>query len=994
MKKSFALTVKLFLILVLIEGAFLILPQTAKAEVPLTDEYVFQKHLKEAEDIYQAVINYYNQGKFQSALTKFKELEEKYPGYKNCAELSQKVLKAVREQGPVRKESAAVSSDMNVLPQELTDRDREIVQKALDSRRNAMESLAEQAYGEAQELYRSGDLVQAQLKFIEVESIWPNFKDTGDVLADLDNEIQEQQPVSKKKNIISDESPRVIEKVVERVVYVDKNSSRKTFQDTKQIMHVCEDASASYQQAIRYYKGKDYKLAKDKFLEVNNLAPCYKESVDYLNKIDEKIALQEQKAAKKLRQEERKRLGTQIKQQPAAATGEVASKKEQAEASLYYDQAMFDYKKKDFESAKDLFIKADAIMPGYKLTKKYMVRIDEDIALQKIKDAKLQEKAEKQSAKNAAENKEKREAFIRQGQELEKKEKLSAEEIQDKIINADVGENAKQIQDKAERMYQDALTDYDAGRLKEARKKFADLNSYLPGYRSAAWYIDLIDLKLAKMDQKPDNRLIEAEKESGSEFLKAQESYKIPDEKPVQADWERQADERVALLKAKEENLEYLKGERYKEFKKDIQLEKEALAKVEKERKRQDRFRYVATKKRLEDEEKARVRAKKAAQEEAKQKEKELKLRVQTEELAARKKAIEKARQEKEKALQDQLIQKQIEHEVRRAEEQKKRELEAQLWQLSKNKVIALRRQRLATAEYIKMLTQEIAAEEIRVAEQEESAKKKEEEDRLRRAKEEKNLEAEKSNIKEQLKQVELEHHQKMTDVEKEQKQQLKEKDIREVESKNGIVAPDENVLKSADYDSAKQEQDGQKAAKEMAQVRRDQNRLKAQQERAFARARKDIYRELNLNKKGSKHALARQIDPMYKEAVQLLKEKDYVKAKAKFASIDGLYPGYKDARAQVNRIKKILSQNDENNKRSLDKAKKIQEKKAQREERLKKKAEEKSIKEEPKEEAAPAEPKKEEVVAPAELKKEEVIAPAEPKKKRQLKQSRKKKKL
>lgn len=274
-----------------------------------------------------------------------------------------------------------------------------------------------------------------------------------------------------------------------------------------------EQARLVYKEAVGHYRAKQFQQAKENFLEVQKLLPDYKSTKKYLAQIDtdiqeeEKRYLAEQQKMFQKRMHEKKIADIEEKkkeekllalkeerrikefQQKALARqkqreewerviqeNELRRKQKlEEEAEFIYKEALRSYKDRRWESARSDLLVVQEILPGYKLTEKYLLRIDEDI-------------------KNDAQ--ERKEAEYREIQRQRQREVLVHKREEERQIKKREAEHQKQIKDQerqAAAVYKFATSLYKRREYEEAREKFVEVNGILPDYKLTAKYLAHID---------------------------------------------------------------------------------------------------------------------------------------------------------------------------------------------------------------------------------------------------------------------------------------------------------------------------------------------------------------------------------------------------------------------------------------------------------------------------------------------------------------------
>ena len=245
--------------------------------------------------------------------------------------------------------------------------------------------------------------------------------------------------------------------------------------EQKLLEQIAERVEPIYQRALQQYKTKEYVEARRSFEEVQVLSPDYKLTAKYLDGIDDDIlyAQQQQEEAQRLAEERARRQDEQEFRKTIAAKEETYRKELAGKAEETYQQAIADFKNRKFEEAEDNFRKMDVTASGYKLTGKYLERI------QQLRDDEARLQAEEESRRQAL---------------MEHK----AEEDMNRTIEESERLRQQELRERLEVVYQGARTYYGQGELEKARAGFSEVERISPDYRSARKYLALIEKDMAR----------------------------------------------------------------------------------------------------------------------------------------------------------------------------------------------------------------------------------------------------------------------------------------------------------------------------------------------------------------------------------------------------------------------------------------------------------------------------------------------------------------
>jgi len=396
---------------------------------------------KQAEAIYKYARSLYKQGKYVQAKEKFLETAKILPGYKASDKYLRRIDKDIIEDEKQRQK-----------------------EQQLAFKRRAKEHRLEQKR-EEERLDR--------LRRIEEEQRLQNLREEA---------------------LLRQKERKEWEKTVTQI---EAEYQKRLRQQTESI----------YQEALRYYNAGWFEQAEATFEEVDVMQPDYKSTAKYLAKIDTQIRksdqlrqeseeeiwrrqLREEKLAKQreeIRQrqirkkEERKRL-KRLKEEALVRRKEKERLKESFEqiqkkyqnrlrqqADAIYRTALDHYKAGAFEKARETFVDVESVMPGYKATRKYLARLDDDIKKKK----------------------ERRINFD-----------SSVSDTEDMIIQKTAEDRRKALLNETKKKYREARGLYKAKEFVRAKLLFIEVESLWPGYKSTPSYLKKIDKKIALQQER------------------------------------------------------------------------------------------------------------------------------------------------------------------------------------------------------------------------------------------------------------------------------------------------------------------------------------------------------------------------------------------------------------------------------------------------------------------------------------------------------------
>ena len=365
---------------------------------------------KEADILYKSALTLCKKKLYSECRKKFLEVEDIYPDYKSTAKYLARLrwldkggsdsLEIVKEDIVEEKQVAEVED----IPEETEERyieerieekenlakvdeyseiknltaEEDYIRREEEKRNSRFLLEAEAKYKEAMKLYRSDHYIDAKIKFIQVEAIVPGYKDTMDYLYNIDADIERNQEKLRSKELPNKVKPLAVSKESnEPAVKINEDEPASELIFNK-------EAEELYQRAIKLYKDKQYELARVKFMEVGLLNPGYKKNKIYIDKIQsiiEKQNIQEEKErqAKNVRESIKQKEDEEIEVKQDEEDPRISVEKE---ANEIYRRAVKQYKEKQYELARVQFITVGKLIPGYKNTDNYILKIDKIIKKQ------------------------------------------------------------------------------------------------------------------------------------------------------------------------------------------------------------------------------------------------------------------------------------------------------------------------------------------------------------------------------------------------------------------------------------------------------------------------------------------------------------------------------------------------------------------------------------------------------------------------------------
>lgn len=247
----------------------------------------------EAADMYKEAVHFYKKDEYNKARANFVQVNEFFPGYKQTEKYLKRIDKKLSRENTMK--------DGDKQRQEIYQRlekDDLVVQEAVDKRQQKFVAEAESKYEEALRFYKQKNYVEAKIKFIQVEAIYPNYKETISYLASIDEDIEKQKTVWRSdeikgakdiRKVLGTPKEMSVKPVKEMSLEKDEQIKRKDYN---------EEADDIYRQAVTFYQTEQYGKAHSLFLDVEKLAPGYKKTKRYLKKLSRIIKKKDKATAR------------------------------------------------------------------------------------------------------------------------------------------------------------------------------------------------------------------------------------------------------------------------------------------------------------------------------------------------------------------------------------------------------------------------------------------------------------------------------------------------------------------------------------------------------------------------------------------------------------------------------------------------------------------------------------------------------------------------
>ena len=577
-------------------------------------------------------------------------------------------------------------------------------------------------------------------------------------------------------------------------------------------------------------------------------------------------------------------------------------KQNQQEIENVYQQAVFLYRNKEYDQAKDAFTNVDQLSAGYKATRSYLNRIDQDALEQFKQDQKASKTVDyrqlRQSAQDRAleqqriqEEQEKAQAQEIQKQELEQKRDLEhqyKQEIQEKRdqeerLLKEQTQQRKRNELELENVYQQALTLYSQRNYAEAKDVFNNIDKLSPGYKSTNSYLlslqEFLD-KQAQLKAQHEQKLAEVaqvreEEERRQEFLRKQQEAREKFIKQTDNDYRdaldlyknnqtQEAKEKFVVVGKKipgyKETDYYLwRIDRYLANQQRLQEQQEAVEqrRIKEQKEKQEREEIQKQREKLEQDKELERQQAREQEEQQRQREKDLEEEYRKEQAAKQAREQEQRLQEQEKALEQQRS------ELQEARQEKQRLQEKE--QLLEQQSLKEQERKLLQPE------QEKSIEQPSEPEEESPAKLTEREKWIESEKDEQ--------VNAVIHSVENRPKKELSKAEQVQEAKL----VTDLAQKSSRLY---NEMAGLDDDN-----NTNVAKKKLAKIDKVFNNLKEEKERTLTQMREEELPPMQ------------QAQENYDQALSLLKSKDFQGAKEKLLKVENIQPDFKSSRTYLSYI-------------------------------------------------------------------------------------------
>lgn len=315
------------------------------------------------ENIYQLAAMYYQHGELKQAQQKFEEVQLVSPGYKSTKKYLARIEADIKKEKQRHWETRKRELENRLQQKRLAktnmksqkERSRWIDEK---QRMQKIKKEIGPIYQSAVSLYKQKKYHEAKNRFQAINRLLPHYKSSVQYLAQIDEDIERE----KERRFEEQQRAFAAQMRKEKLAQRKRSAERQPMsQDRGHLIvqkaveerrkKISQEAEEKYQEALAFYRAKNFIEAKRKFTQVEAIAPGYQSTREYLSRIDEDIEKQSYD-------------GT-------PPTLEAAQE--------IYQQALALHKAGKLVEAREKFFELDRLVPGYKTTKGYLSRLDREI---------------------------------------------------------------------------------------------------------------------------------------------------------------------------------------------------------------------------------------------------------------------------------------------------------------------------------------------------------------------------------------------------------------------------------------------------------------------------------------------------------------------------------------------------------------------------------------------------------------------------------------
>jgi TolA-binding protein len=437
------------------------------------------------ESMYQGAVSLYKQQRYADARREFQTVEDVFPDYKAVRSYLQIIEQDIAQAGRQslvnqKKEIESQQKEAEIARIREKELWRKEIDRKEDERRKQLDVQAQTVYDEAVRLYQDRKYSAARDKFQEVELVLPDFKSTHAYMQRIGRDIESD------KTRVMEERQKTIEKQRWDEVLAEKKQEeerRKALElrEREKVEQKKDQAEFVYQSAIAIFDKGALPQARDKFSEVEAIYPDYKSTRDYLKRLGVVIQENKDSGAKTVKSDAELQAASEMKVRQDQEKEKLRQRV--LEAEKIWADGLELYKKGQLIEAKSKFLAVDQKIPDYKSVRTYLKSIDQDLS------------------------------DLASGTD-----KLQSIDVQEKDIK-----RLKDLRDKAEIPYNQAIVAYNNKDFGTAKLKFQEVEGVFPNYKKTISFLTRIDDDIRRQAELPARQ--ELEKKTEAFYAQALSQY-------------------------------------------------------------------------------------------------------------------------------------------------------------------------------------------------------------------------------------------------------------------------------------------------------------------------------------------------------------------------------------------------------------------------------------------------------------------------------------
>ena len=349
---------------------------------------------------YDAGVLLFKQRQYARAREKFEYVIQADPGHKPASKYLSRINSLVREE-----------------QQQQFEKEQRALARAMRSEKMAQKKLPVAVIPPPSNEVKNPEPTEAAAAPVEATASEVLDKELSSKAQELSSHVEQKRVLREKKQQEREAVHRAATEKAAQILAQKKQSKIKR-EEEKKHQQLLAQAGRTYAQALAAYGKKDLVGAKQKFIEVEKLSANFKETAQYLIRIDADVAAQAQKPVEMV--------AAPIYVQPQ---GIVAKEQTRKKAEELFQEAARLYASKEFVPAREKFQEVEKLVPGYKTTGRYLALIDRAISRQQEKESQAKKARDARNARLEMDVKKAREKAEKDLQVAEN-EKIKQQELE------------------------------------------------------------------------------------------------------------------------------------------------------------------------------------------------------------------------------------------------------------------------------------------------------------------------------------------------------------------------------------------------------------------------------------------------------------------------------------------------------------------------------------------------------------------------------------